>query len=80
LVGRNNNGTVYAALPRACGLNKKGEIFPVNFIGDNLFFSNYELTQQNAYRNAKPTSMNNTNDEVNPDKADNDVDLDGIEL
>lgn len=77
LVGRNNNGTVYAALPRACGLNKKGEIFPVNFIGDNLFFTNYELTQQKAYQNAKPTKM----DDVDEDKtSSDDVDLDGIEL
>ena len=44
LVGRNSNGTIYAALPNACGLNKAGEVFPVNFIGDNLFFTNYELT------------------------------------
>lgn len=76
LVGRNNNGTVYAAIPRACGINKSGEIFPVNFIGDNLFFSNYELTQQKAYQNAKPTPMNSTA----TDDTSNDVDLDNIEL
>ena len=77
LVGRNNNGTIYAALPQACGLNKAGEIFPVNFIGENLFFSNYELTQQKNYQNAKPTNMDATND---IDKADNDLDIDDIEL
>lgn len=76
LVGRNNNGTIYAAIPRACGINKSGEIFPVNFIGDNLFFSNYELTQQKAYQNAKPTPMNSTA----TDDTSNDVDLDNIEL
>lgn len=80
LVGRNNNGTVYAALPNACGLTKEGGVFPINFIGENLFFTNYELTQQKAYRNATPTSMNNTDDEINPDKADGDIDLEGIEL
>ena len=78
LVGRNNNGTIYAALPQACGLNKAGEVFPVNFIGENLFFTNYELTQQKQYQNAKPTNMDKVDN--NPDVADGDVDLDGIEL
>lgn len=77
LVGRNNNGTVYAALPNACGLNKEGDIFPTNFIGDNLFFTNYELTQQKKYQNAKPTPM----EDNNPDKSDSDdLNLDDIEL
>ena len=79
LVGRNNNGVVYAALPNACGLNKAGEVFPVNFIGDNLFFTNYELTQQKNYQNAKPTNMDKI--ENNPDeKGSEDVDLDDLEL
>ena len=78
LVGRTNNNVVYAALPSACGLNKSGEIFPVNFIGDNLFFTNYELTQQKAYKNAKPTDMDKADD--NPDKAEEDLDLGNIDL
>lgn len=77
LVGRNNNGTVYAALPNACGINKSGEIFATNFIGDNLFFSNYELTQQKNYQNAKPTNMDT---EDNPDVAGDDLNIDDIEL
>lgn len=78
LVGRNNNGTVYAALPNACGLNKAGEVFPVNFIGDNLFFTNYELTQQKNYQNAKPTNMSSVDN--NPDEKEEELDLDGLEL
>jgi hypothetical protein len=77
LVGRNNNETIYAALPKSCGINKKGEIFPVNFIGENLFFTNYELTQQKAYQNAKPTNMSSVN---KTEKTGGDVDLDDIEL
>lgn len=77
LVGRNNGGTVYAALPNACGLSKDGNLFATNFIGDNLFFSNYELTQQKQYQNAKPTTMETVD---NPDVADNDVDLDDLDL
>lgn len=77
LVGRNNNGTIYAALPAACGLNKSGEVFPVNFIGDNLFFTNYELTQQKTYQNAKPTNMSKVESE---EASNEDIDLDGIEL
>ena len=78
LVGRNNNGTVYAALPNACGLNKAGEVFPVNFIGDNLSFTNYELTQQKNYQNAKPTNMSSVDN--NPDEKEEELDLDGLEL
>lgn len=79
LVGRNNNGTIYAALPQACGLNKAGEIFPVNFIGDNLFFTNFELTQQKNYQNAKPTNMNNVDNESSDNSSD-DVDLNDLDL
>ena len=79
LVGRNNGGVIYAALPNSCGINKKGEIFPTNFIGpkETLFFSNYEITQQKQYRNAKPTNMDKEEDVA--DKS-NDVDLEDIEL
>jgi hypothetical protein len=80
LVGRNDNGVVYAALPDACGLNKSGEVFPTNFIGskENLFFTNYEITQQKNYQNAKPTKVKDETD----DKKDNssDINLDNIEL
>ena len=76
LVGRKNptNGVEYASLPNACGINKKGEIFPVNFIGENLFFSNYELTQQKKYQNATPTNM----DKV--DEKSDDINIDDIEV
>ena len=76
LVGRKNptNGVEYASLPNACGINKKGEIFPVNFIGENLFFTNYELTQQKKYQNATPTNMDKVEE-----KSD-DVDIDDIEV
>ena len=77
LVGRNNNGTIYAALPNACGLNKAGEVFPVNFIGENLFFTNYELTQQKQYQSAKPTDMSKVDETP---KEENDIDLDDIEV
>lgn len=79
LVGRNSNGTVYASLSRPCGINKSGEVFPVNFIGEesSLFFSNYELTQQKAYQNAKPTNMDKA--EETPDtKTEDDLDIDGL--
>lgn len=77
LVGRNNNGTVYADLPRACGINKSGDLFPVNFIGENLFFTNYELQQQKEYQTAKATPMPSLSVESSDD---NDDFLDSIEL
>lgn len=77
LVGRNNNGTVYADIPRACGMNKAGEVFNVPFVGENLSFTPYELGQMKAYQNAKPTSMPDT-----PKEDDNSSDdlLGNIEL
>ena len=57
LVGRTNNGTVYATLPNACGINKSGEIFPINFLGNNLTFSAYEMTQMKKLNDAKPTDV-----------------------
>ena len=81
LVGRNNNGTIYAALPSACGLTKEGEIFPTNFIGENLFFTNYELTQQKNYKNAKPTNMDKESVGSDPDKNEgDDLDIDNLDL
>lgn len=76
LVGRNANGTTYAELPNACGLNKEGNIFPINFIGDNLFFSNYEIEQQKKYQNAKPTDMGTVTEEEPSDE----INLDDIDL
>ena len=75
LVGRNANGTTYAELPNACGLNKEGKIFPINFIGDNLFFSNYEIEQQKKYQNAKPTDMGTVTEEEPSDE----INLDDLE-
>ena len=76
LVGRNANGTTYADLPKACGLTKEGKIFPINFIGDNLFFSNYEIEQQKKYQNAKPTDMGTVTEEEPSDE----INLDDIDL
>jgi len=76
LIGRNNNGNVYAALPRACGVNREGTAYARKFIGDNLTFDNYELSQMKQYQNAKPTTMSDTPDTKDSD----DVDLDDIEL
>lgn len=72
LVGRNNNGVIYAALPAACGLSKSGEIFPVNFIGNNLFFTPYEESQRKNLDKAKPTPV------VEEDLDQNDDDIDGL--
>lgn len=78
LVGRENGGVIYSALPSACALTKNNEIFATNFIGnkESLFFSNYEITQQKAYRNAKPTNMDK---EVKEEK-DDEIDIDDIEV
>ena len=85
LVGRNQGGTVYSTIPNACVLSKKATAetkpSPINFVALDkslLQFSNYELTQMKAYKNAKPTNMDKEED--NPDTPSDDVDLDDISL
>lgn len=64
LIGRTRDGRVTAALPRICGVNKQGELFTSdNFIGDKLFFTDYEERQIEAYQSAKPTDMSKTSNE-----------------
>ena len=86
LVGRNQGGTVYSTIPNACVLGKKATAetkpSPINFVALDkslLQFSNYELTQMKAYKNAKPTDMSDKADD-NPDASTDDVDLDDISL
>lgn len=63
VVGRNSKGTIYADLPRACGIvkDKDGhftdETYPINFLGDNLSFTAYEEKQKSQLSEAKPTEM-----------------------
>ena len=66
VVGRNSNGTVYARLPRPCGISKDkeghytNETFPINFLGDNLTFTSYEMGEKSKLAQAKPTAMEDT--------------------
>lgn len=61
LVGRTQNGSIQAALPKFVAVNKQGERFCCdNFLGDKLFFSAYEEGKRAEYTSAKPTAMGNT--------------------
>lgn len=61
LIGRTQNGSVVAALPKFVAVNKNGEKFACdNFIGDNVFFSPYEENKIKEFKSAKPTDMSNT--------------------
>lgn len=82
LVGRNNAGTIYASLPNACAISKTGELYPVNFIGEekDLFFTNYEISQQKAYQNAKPTNMDTVDNNPDSNDGSEELDLSDIEL
>lgn len=76
LVGRNNNGHVYAVLPNCVGIAqatdkkkaeangvKEGEWYTwmVSPFGNNLSFSAYEEGKKKELENAKPTEMPETN-------------------
>lgn len=77
LTGRNNNGTVYAQIPRVCGINKNGECFVSNnFIGDRVNFTPWEASQAKEYNTAKPTEMESV---VVPQVNDSeDIDFDSL--
>lgn len=61
LVGRTQNGNVVASLPKFVAINKNGEKFTCdNFMGDKLFFSAYEESKKSEYLNAKPTTMDSS--------------------
>lgn len=58
LVGGNRDGQVVPKLPKFVAVNKQGELFTCdNFIGDKLFFSDWENKQREQYLNAKPTPV-----------------------
>ena len=76
LVGRTKDNIVEPILPRFVAINKQGEAFASdNFIGDKLFFSDYEKRRRDEYLNVKPTDMST----VSEPKADN-SDMDGIDF
>lgn len=75
LVGRNNNGTVYATLPNCVGIAQAKDekraaannvevgqwyTWMVSPFGDNLTFSAYEEQRRNELLSAKPTTMPST--------------------
>lgn len=63
LVGRTQNGSVQAGLPKFVAISKQGERFCCdNFIGEKLFFSAYEEGKREEYLNAKPTPMASTSE------------------
>ncbi len=57
LVGRNRNGKVVASTPNVAGVYN-GELYIAdNYIGDKLFFNEYEEGERQKYLSAKPTDM-----------------------
>jgi hypothetical protein len=77
LAGRNNAGTIYAALPNFVRVNSKtGEAYTAErFLGDNLGFSAWELGQKKIYEEARPTAMNDSKvDDVKSEENFDDID------
>lgn len=81
VVGRNSNGTVYARLPKTCGIikdkdgNYTSETYPINFLGDKLSFTSYEMGEKTKLESAKPTNMDKI-DSLGVDTAPADLDFD----
>lgn len=83
LIGKNRDGKVVADIPRIVAINKEGESFiSDNYIGDKLFFTDYEETQRSKFVNAKPTEMPSDPvgmDTIGVDKApENDFNFDDL--
>jgi hypothetical protein len=56
LVGISRDGKVEASIPRLVGINNEGvEFVADNYIGDKLFFSDYEEGKRKEYLSATPT-------------------------
>ena len=69
LTGRESNGSVFAQLPRVCGIDRQGNCFVANtFIGNNVYFSDYEERKAAEYANRKPTK--NVEDLLKTDESD----------
>lgn len=68
LIGRVQNGSVVAGLPKFVAINKKGEKFTCdNFIGEKLFFTASEEARKAEYANAKPTNMSESDASIPSD-------------
>lgn len=59
LIGKKTKeNKIIADVPRIVGINKQGESYiSDNYIGDKLFFSDYQEGDRNKYLNTKPTNM-----------------------
>lgn len=70
LVGRTQNGTYQAALPKFVAISKEGKRFCCdNFVGDKLFFTAYEEGKRAEYLNTKPTKVEFPIDDLGIDTA-----------
>ena len=76
LTGRVRDGKLVAQLPRIIGINKEGEAFiSDNYIGNKLYFSDYEEKKIAELKNAKPTTPT---EEVIADSKEDEIDLDAL--
>ena len=85
LVGRNRDNRVVAEIPNITSVFDGEAKITDNYIGDKLFFSNWEEGQRNSYLNSKPTDMKTTKTEkdplidvTEPDTSDEELDLDNL--
>lgn len=84
LVGRNRDNRVVAEIPNITSVFDNVATITDNYIGNKLFFSNYEETQRSEYLNSKPTNMKPAKEEDPLMEApvvaldDNELDLDNL--
>jgi hypothetical protein len=64
----------YAAVPNFININKEsGEAYiSNNWVGENLAFSAYEIKKMEAAKNAKPTAVEETSEDIAEDSSEND--------
>lgn len=79
LIGKNKDGKVVADIPNICAVFDHQCKVVDNYVGNKLFFTQYEEGQREKYLNATPTNVEaKVEDPAGIDQAGNDFDLDSL--
>lgn len=79
LTGRNRDGKVVAQIPRIIAINKDKESFICdNYIGEKLFWTDYEAGEVEKYHSAKPTEIVEDKTGIDEAPAKDDLNIDDL--
>lgn len=64
LIGRNRNNRIVAEIPTITSVFDGVATITDNYIGNKLFFSDYEEGRRSEYLNSKPTAVQSANEDI----------------